>query len=209
MEFLYHILNVTNQAGSFPIYSFRTKAEIVWWIKTTQNNLRPLITPAKRLQYTRHTEWLYEQLSVSSQTHNQILDQQSDSQEIRLLIWWWMGVWRIHWYAFCLRLGEGGHALVKRCYKKNVDLVQSPSVRRSLCRECAVKIFRTGDPEIINTIKVTFNNNRLLHESRHVVKAYDLYINERKELSHFVMEYCEFPSLESIIERRKLPRLIV
>jgi calcium-dependent protein kinase len=69
-------------------------------------------------------------------------------------------------------------------------------------KECAVKIFRTGDPEIVNMIKVTFSNNRLLHDSKHVIKAHDLYINERKEIIHLVMEFCEFPSLENAMRKR-------
>lgn len=99
---------------------------------------------------------------------------------------------------------------MKRCTKR-VDLENglSPSMRIPKGKECAVKIFRTGDPEIINTIKITFNNNRLLHDSKHVIKAYDLYIDEQKEQTHLVMEYCDYPSLESLLNKRILSRNVV
>ena len=42
-------------------------------------------------------------------------------------------------------IGQGGHAVVKKCRRKDDPLM-----------EYAVKIYRTGDPEIINTIKKAF-----------------------------------------------------
>jgi hypothetical protein len=49
-------------------------------------------------------------------------------------------------------IGQGGHAMVKKCRKRN----------NSDPLEYAVKIFRSGDPEIINTIKKTFQSNQVL-----------------------------------------------
>jgi calcium-dependent protein kinase len=63
----------------------------------------------------------------------------------------------------------------------------------------AVKVFRTGDPEIVGTIKQTFHNNRLLHESPLIIQSYDLFIDEKKKVSHWVMEYCHFSPLEKLI----------
>jgi hypothetical protein len=67
-------------------------------------------------------------------------------------------------------------------------------------RKYAVKEFRTGDPEIINTIKATFHNNRYLHDCPYICKAYELYIDERREVTHFVMDYFEYPSLEQLLK---------
>lgn len=57
-------------------------------------------------------------------------------------------------------------------------------------------MFRTGDTEVINTIRETFHLNRGLNDLNCVVKALDLFINSKKEEHHLVMEYCPFPSLE-------------
>ncbi|CAK76664.1 unnamed protein product (macronuclear) [Paramecium tetraurelia] len=90
-----------------------------------------------------------------------------------------------------LALGEGAHGIVKKCYKRdqnNIDIQDRTTY--------AVKIFRTGDTEIINTIRETFHINRTLNDLNCVVKALDLFINSKKEEHHLVMEYCPFLSLE-------------
>lgn len=40
------------------------------------------------------------------------------------------------------------------------------------------KIYRAGDPEIINTIIETFGINRSLNDIPKVVQAYDLFVDE-------------------------------
>ncbi|CAK81564.1 unnamed protein product (macronuclear) [Paramecium tetraurelia] len=90
------------------------------------------------------------------------------------------------------RLGEGAHGIVKLCYKKlECNTIQY-----------AVKIFRTGDPEIISTIKKTFKINRQLNDLQCVIKAIDLFINVTKEEIHFVMELCPYPSLDKLIQQK-------
>jgi len=82
---------------------------------------------------------------------------------------------------YSLIVGEGAHGIVQVCYRK--DGSRTPY---------AVKIFRTGDPEIINTIRQTFQINRSLNDLNCVVKALDLFINAKKEEHHLVMEYCHY-----------------
>lgn len=65
-----------------------------------------------------------------------------------------------------------------------------------------MKIFRSGDPEIINTIKRTYNISRFLHHPS-VASTYELYINEKTEIANLVMEYCPYPSLDDVIKKRK------
>jgi serine/threonine protein kinase len=78
-----------------------------------------------------------------------------------------------HVYEELDSIGQGGHAVVKRCRKRGEEM------------EYAVKIFRSGDPEIINTIKKTFQNNlKLQHEN--ICQAYELFIDERSEQSYYV-----------------------
>lgn len=67
----------------------------------------------------------------------------------------------------------------------------------------AVKIVRSGDVEIQNNVKRTFNNTRCLRHIN-ICQDIELFINEKMETSYLVMEYCPFPSLESIIKERTL-----
>ncbi|CAD8175532.1 unnamed protein product [Paramecium octaurelia] len=90
-----------------------------------------------------------------------------------------------------LQIGEGAHGIVKTCYKR--DQSNGNNTERTTY---AVKIFRTGDTEIINTIRETFHINRALNDLKCVVKALDLFINSKKEEHHLVMEYCPYQSLE-------------
>ncbi|CAD8064043.1 unnamed protein product [Paramecium primaurelia] len=97
------------------------------------------------------------------------------------------------------QIGEGAHGIVKTCYKRD-QINQNNSERTTY----AVKIFRTGDTEIINTIRETFHINRALNDLNCVVKALDLFINSKKEEHHLVMEYCPYLSLEQRIGKLKL-----
>ncbi|CAD8079829.1 unnamed protein product [Paramecium sonneborni] len=89
------------------------------------------------------------------------------------------------------QIGEGAHGIVKKCYKRDQN-----NLNISDRTTYAVKIFRTGDTEIINTIRETFQINRSLNDLNCVVKALDLFINSKKEEHHLVMEYCPYQSLE-------------
>ncbi|CAD8092184.1 unnamed protein product [Paramecium sonneborni] len=94
-------------------------------------------------------------------------------------------------YQCLLTLGQGAHAIVKTAKKKSTDEIY------------AVKIVRSGDQEIQNNVKRTFNNTRCLKHPN-IAQDIELYINEKLETSYLVMEYCKFPSLESIIKKRAL-----
>ncbi|CAD8069227.1 unnamed protein product [Paramecium primaurelia] len=95
------------------------------------------------------------------------------------------------YYQCLLTLGQGAHAIVKTAKKKNTEEIY------------AVKIVRSGDQEIQNNVKRTFNNTRCLRHPN-IAQDIELYINEKMETSYLVMEYCKFPSLESIIQKRSL-----
>lgn len=84
-------------------------------------------------------------------------------------------------------IGQGGHAIVKKCRRKDDPLT-----------DYAVKIYRTGDPEIINTIKKTFQNQVCLHHPN-CCRALELFIDERTEDIHVVQEYISWPSLEALL----------
>ncbi|CAK81607.1 unnamed protein product (macronuclear) [Paramecium tetraurelia] len=95
-------------------------------------------------------------------------------------------------YYQCLQtLGQGAHAVVKIAKKRSTGEIY------------AVKIVRSGDQEIQSNVKRTFNNTRCLKHPN-IAQDIELYINEKMETSHLVMEYCKFPSLESIIKKRPL-----
>ncbi|CAK80754.1 unnamed protein product (macronuclear) [Paramecium tetraurelia] len=98
-----------------------------------------------------------------------------------------------------LQIGEGAHGIVKTCYK--LDQSNWNNKERTTY---AVKIFRTGDTEIINTIRETFHINRALNDLKCVVRALDLFINSKKEEHHLVMEYCPYLSLEQRMVNLKL-----
>ncbi|CAD8159715.1 unnamed protein product [Paramecium pentaurelia] len=93
------------------------------------------------------------------------------------------------------QIGEGAHGIVKKCYRRDPNNNNGASDRVTY----AVKVFRTGDTEVINTIRETFHLHRGLNDLNCVVKVLDLFINSKKEEHHLVMEYCPFPSLEQRI----------
>ncbi|CAK76936.1 unnamed protein product (macronuclear) [Paramecium tetraurelia] len=94
-------------------------------------------------------------------------------------------------YEALQTLGQGAHAVVKVAKKKDTDEI------------FAVKIVRSGDQEIQNNVKRTFNNTRCLRHPN-IAQDIELFINEKMETSYLIMEYCAFDSLESIIKKRKL-----
>ncbi|CAD8091083.1 unnamed protein product [Paramecium sonneborni] len=100
------------------------------------------------------------------------------------------------------QIGEGAHGIVKKCYKRDQNN-QNLQERTTY----AVKIFRTGDTEIINTIRETFQINRALNDLNCVVKALDLFINSKREEHHFVMEYCPYQSLEQRMGKLSLENI--
>ncbi|CAD8098330.1 unnamed protein product [Paramecium sonneborni] len=92
----------------------------------------------------------------------------------------------------CLKsIGQGAHAVVKTAKKKGTDQIY------------AVKIVRSGDQEIQNNVRRTFNNTLCLRH-QNIAQNIELYINEKSETSYLVMEYCDFPSLDTIIKKRPL-----
>ncbi|CAK76798.1 unnamed protein product (macronuclear) [Paramecium tetraurelia] len=95
------------------------------------------------------------------------------------------------YYQCLFTIGQGAHAVVKTAKKKNSEDIY------------AVKIVRSGDQEIQNNVRRTFNNTRCLRHPN-IAQDIELYINEKMETSYLVMEYSKFPSLESIIKKRSL-----
>ncbi|CAK74321.1 unnamed protein product (macronuclear) [Paramecium tetraurelia] len=92
----------------------------------------------------------------------------------------------------CLQtIGQGAHAVVKTAKKKGTEEIY------------AVKMVRSGDQEIQNNVRRTFNNNRCLRHSN-IAQDIELFISEKRETSYLIMEYCNFPSLESVIQKRAL-----
>jgi calcium-dependent protein kinase len=83
---------------------------------------------------------------------------------------------------------------VRKAFKRSKNSNEPPKLY-------AVKIFRSGDPEIVNTIKKTYNISRFLHHPS-VARTFELYLNEKTEIANLVMEYCPYPSLEEIIRRK-------
>lgn len=61
-------------------------------------------------------------------------------------------------------------------------------------QQVAVKICRSGDPEIVKTFIETYKNQRLLNHTG-IVKAYEIYINELSETLYLVMDFTSYPSL--------------
>jgi hypothetical protein len=61
-------------------------------------------------------------------------------------------------------------------------------------QQVAVKICRSGDPEIVKTFIETYKNQRLLNHPG-LVKAHEIHINELSETLYLVMDYATFPSL--------------
>jgi serine/threonine protein kinase len=83
-------------------------------------------------------------------------------------------------------IGEGGHAYVKRALNKQNENV-------------AVKICRSGDPEIVKTFIETYKICRILNFPS-VLKCHEIYIDEETETLILVMEYCGYPSLQRLLK---------
>jgi serine/threonine protein kinase len=65
----------------------------------------------------------------------------------------------------------------------------------------AVKLCRSGDPEIVNTSIETFKNQMIL-DHPYIVRALELYIDENTETHYLVMEHCPYPSIEDLVISR-------
>lgn len=85
------------------------------------------------------------------------------------------------------KLGEGCHGDVRKCR------------RRSDNRIFAVKVIRNGDTEIILSAITSFNIARDLHHPS-VIKPQELFVDRETEKIFYVMEYCEYSSLQIFFE---------
>ncbi|CAD8207421.1 unnamed protein product [Paramecium pentaurelia] len=90
-------------------------------------------------------------------------------------------------------LGQGAHAIVKLARRKETNELY------------AVKITRMNNEEIYNNVKRTFNNARCLRH-QNIIQEIELFINEKYCSACLVMEYCPYPTLESILIERKTLR---
>lgn len=66
----------------------------------------------------------------------------------------------------------------------------------------AVKIIRTKDPEVIIAVKNEYMNSVCLNHPN-IVKIHDLFIDEFKGKSYFVMEYLNLKSLDYYLKKQK------
>lgn len=80
-------------------------------------------------------------------------------------------------------IGEGAHAIVRKCWTLDNS------------KTYAVKITRSSDVEIMNTMKTTFLNAVSLNHPN-IIKHYELFIDQNKEQAFLLMEYSENSSLE-------------
>lgn len=86
-----------------------------------------------------------------------------------------------------VKLGEGCHGDVRKCiHKKNKQYY-------------AVKMIRNGDTEIILSAITSFKIAKNLNHPS-IIKPYELFINRETEKICYVMEYCEYGSLQEYIE---------
>lgn len=89
------------------------------------------------------------------------------------------------------QLGEGAHAIVRKA-----------SVINSTKDLVAVKICRSGDPEIVKTFIDTYKNARLLNH-QFILKSNEIYVDEESETLYLIMEYSNFPSLDNVLKISK------
>lgn len=67
----------------------------------------------------------------------------------------------------------------------------------------AVKISRSGDPELIKSFTDAYRNTRMLdHEC--IIKVYECYIDEQSKTLYLVMEYSNLRSLEDVMRHKRL-----
>ncbi|CAD8179524.1 unnamed protein product [Paramecium octaurelia] len=94
-------------------------------------------------------------------------------------------------YELGVKLGEGAHAIVHK------------AIRKSDNQEFAVKIFRSSDPEIIASIRKTYQIGSMLSHPN-LIKVKELYINQQNGYSYQIMELCQYPNLENQIAKLNL-----
>ncbi|CAK60938.1 unnamed protein product (macronuclear) [Paramecium tetraurelia] len=87
-------------------------------------------------------------------------------------------------------IGEGAHGLVKKAIKVETG------------EQVAVKISRSGDPELVKTFTEAYKNTRIL-DHQYIIKVYECYIDEQSETLYLVMEYSNLRSLEDVIKKHK------
>ncbi|KAM3137169.1 hypothetical protein pb186bvf_010715 [Paramecium bursaria] len=87
-------------------------------------------------------------------------------------------------------IGQGAHGIVKLCYRKQDKSIYAVK-----------KIYRTEDPELVNTIVKTFEINRSLNDIPNVIRAYDLFIDEKSNNAYWVMELSDYQDLETISKK--------
>ncbi|EAS02451.2 Serine/Threonine kinase domain protein (macronuclear) [Tetrahymena thermophila SB210] len=85
------------------------------------------------------------------------------------------------------KLGEGSQGDVRKCIHKKSQQVY------------AVKMIRNGDTEIILSAITSFKIAKNLNHPS-IIKPYELFINQETEKIYYVMEYCEYGSLQDYIE---------
>ncbi|CAD8112692.1 unnamed protein product [Paramecium sonneborni] len=88
-------------------------------------------------------------------------------------------------------IGEGAHGLVKKAIKVETS------------EQVAVKITRSGDPELVKTFTEAYKNTRML-DHEFIIKVYECYIDEQCETLYLVMEYSNLRSLEDVIKKHKI-----
>lgn len=86
-------------------------------------------------------------------------------------------------------LGEGAHAIVKAAFDSKGNRV-------------AVKICRSGDPEIIKTFIETYRICRILNHPS-ILKCQELYVDEETEQLQLIMEFCGYPSIQKVLKHQK------
>lgn len=99
-------------------------------------------------------------------------------------------------YELGKMIGEGAHAIVRLGHKKPQE------GQKASGQAYAIKIFRTGDPEVISTIRKTYQIAKIVQHPN-IIKMHELYIDETRGYSHMVMEYSALPSLESQLPKFK------
>ncbi|KAL4479213.1 hypothetical protein ABPG72_011425 [Tetrahymena utriculariae] len=85
------------------------------------------------------------------------------------------------------KLGEGSQGDVRKCIHKKSQQIY------------AVKMIRNGDTEIILSAITSFQIAKNLNYPS-IIKPYELFINQETEKIYYVMEYCEYGSLQDYIE---------
>ncbi|CAK69585.1 unnamed protein product (macronuclear) [Paramecium tetraurelia] len=102
-------------------------------------------------------------------------------------------------YRMTKKIGTGAHGVVKICNKIQDQLKINYAVKKLSCK---------NDPELIRTIIQTFNINRTLNNHPKIIRSYDLYIDENEQVAYWVMEYCNYKSLQSYMYK-SIPDVVI